>query len=224
VIKQHVRYQARRVFLTTKRTVIKNLVDRPNGLDTADEIDLEALGFDSKDRVRYEPSGWGDLKRCLPRDEVSNDDVFIDFGAGKGRVLIEAAQFPFKRIEGVELAPQLVEVAKTNLATDQRKRSCDDITLTVADVLEYEIPNDLTVAYLANPFRGEIFAKFIERLLEAYDRHPRPLRLIYRVPMEQRILEDTGRFKLVRTTKGYRPTSKWAEKMSIKTYEVIPGQ
>ncbi len=41
---------------------------------------------------------------------------FIDVGCGKGRVLIVAAAYPFKRIRGVEYSPQLAAICRTNLA------------------------------------------------------------------------------------------------------------
>ena len=41
--------------------------------------------------------------------------TFIDMGSGKGRVLLMAANYPFRRILGVELLPALDRVAQENL-------------------------------------------------------------------------------------------------------------
>ena len=41
--------------------------------------------------------------------------TFIDLGSGKGRVLLMAADYPFRRILGVELFPALHHVAQQNL-------------------------------------------------------------------------------------------------------------
>ena len=57
-------------------------------------------------------------------------------------------------------------------------------------MLEYEIPDDLSVVYLYNPFTGLLFARFIERLLRSLERRPRPLRLVYNYPFEHNYVID----------------------------------
>ncbi len=39
------------------------------------------------------PARVTSLRRILPPGEVSNDDVLIDFGSGKGRVVLQAALY-----------------------------------------------------------------------------------------------------------------------------------
>src|SRR5271167_2282557 len=41
--------------------------------------------------------------------------TFIDIGSGKGRALLMAADYPFRRILGIELLPELHRVAKENI-------------------------------------------------------------------------------------------------------------
>lgn len=60
----------------------------------------------------------------------------------------------------------------------------------------------MTVAYLNNPFRGELFDAVVEKLLASYDRRPRSLRLIYKTPLEEARLLGTGRVRLVRAEAG----------------------
>jgi hypothetical protein len=43
------------------------------------------------------------------------DFTFIDLGSGKGRALLLASEFPFQEIIGVELGPELHEIAKKNI-------------------------------------------------------------------------------------------------------------
>ena len=45
--------------------------------------------------------------------------MFIDIGAGKGRILCLAAAYPFRRIVGVELVPSLVADCRANVASFQ---------------------------------------------------------------------------------------------------------
>ena len=45
--------------------------------------------------------------------------TFIDIGSGKGRVLMMAADYPFRRILGIELLPDLHRAAQENLNRDE---------------------------------------------------------------------------------------------------------
>ena len=46
---------------------------------------------------------------------VFQDLTFIDVGSGKGRVLLMAADYPFRRILGIELLADLHQVAQANI-------------------------------------------------------------------------------------------------------------
>ena len=212
---------ARRAYLAIRNTASRAVIERRAGVQTAGEVDLEALGLDATNRVRYEPSGWHDLRRVMHPGEIDDGGVFIDFGAGKGRVLLQAARYPFARVIGVELSSALAARARANVAVPQPGRRCPDVSVVTSDVLDYEIPDDLTHAYLYNPFRGEVFDAFLARLLDSVDRRPRPLRVVYKTPMEAELLEATGRFRLVRQARGLRPGRAWSEKMAIRVYEHI---
>lgn len=61
------------------------------------------------DRSRYLPTAWHVLPRVLRYVGVSDSDVFVDFGCGKGRVVHQAAKRPFRRVIGVEISPDLAE-------------------------------------------------------------------------------------------------------------------
>jgi hypothetical protein len=71
-------------------------------------------------------------------------------------------------------------------------------------VHDYEIPDDLTIAYFYNPFRGAIFQSIVDRLVASVQRHPRRLRVIYLNPLEEKRLLK-ARFREVRRLRGVRP-------------------
>jgi SAM-dependent methyltransferase len=178
------------------------LYERRYGLQTSQGVELEELGLADPQRVGYFPSGWLTLRRILDPAEVSSDDVFADFGSGKGRIVVLAARYPFKRVIGVELSPELHEVARRNVERNRRRLDSGRIELVNADALDYEIPDDLTVAYFFNPFKGDIFAGVLDRLLRSLDSNPRTLRLIYVNPVEDERVLATGRATVVRTVQG----------------------
>lgn len=145
------------------------------------------------------------LKRILPESEVGPDDVFIDFGSGMGTVVFEAARYPFKRVIGVEIAPQLTRIAREVIATQRGRLRCQEVDLVSADATDYEFPNDSTVAYFFDPFTGVSFERVIERLIASVDENPRRVRLIYLVPKEAKRLESMDRVRFVRNwRRGFR--------------------
>ncbi|MFI6907856.1 class I SAM-dependent methyltransferase [Nonomuraea sp. NPDC050394] len=184
----------------SRRRLARLIYDQRFGVHTADFADLEEFGLGHPDRVHYSPAHWGTLCRALPVQEVGRKDVFLDLGSGKGRMVLEAAsRFAFRRVIGVELSPELVTVARDNVASTRLKLQAREIEFVNTDVLDYDIPPDVSVVFLNNPFRGEIFAAAMKRLIESADRYPRPITLIYFNPIEEPHLLGTGRFRHVRT-------------------------
>lgn len=49
--------------------------------------------------------------------------MFLDLGSGKGRMVLSAARFPFRRIIGVELSNDLTAIARRNVATSACARA-----------------------------------------------------------------------------------------------------
>ncbi len=189
-------------------------IERRHGLDTFGET---VLAEHDAERVYYKPLPWWALSRILRPNEVGPNDVFLDLGAGKGRaVFLAAARYPFKRVIGVELSEELSSVARANMAQARDQLLCHDVEIVTSDVRDYEIPDDVTVVFLYNPFRGQTFASVIQKLLESLDRRPRRVRVIYLNPTEREYLRSTGRFRLVRRARGWRPTREWAR--SYDTY------
>jgi SAM-dependent methyltransferase len=179
--------------------------------------------LDAADRLDYKPTPWTTLARALSPREVRPDDVFVDFGAGKGRVVFLAARYPFKRVVGVEVSAVLSAVARDNVERSRARLRCREVEIVTSDVLDYAIPDDMSVAFFFNPFRGHVFATVVERLLASVDIHPRRLRLIYRNPAEHELLMATGRFRLVRRVRGMRPTAAWSRTNATYVYEVTTG-
>lgn len=175
-------------------------------------------------RQGYLPAGWMSLRRILPPREVTDHDVFVDFGSGMGRVVLQAARYPFRKVIGVEISQALHSIAQENIDHNRQRLRCPDVELVHADALEYELPDDVSVAFLYNPFRGEIFATVIERLLQSVERNPRLLRIIYVNPVEERLLLGTGRIRHARTVSGWRPSKEWSRSNSIRMYEAVVAE
>jgi hypothetical protein len=191
------------------------------GVRTEGDIDLEDLGVAGRGRMGYEGSHWIGVRRALARLDVGRQDVFADFGSGKGPAVLVAARLPFKRAIGVEISSDLTEAAQRNLDRSRLRPAAGEVQFVTADVLQYELPDDLSVVYLYNPFTGPVFARFVERLLLSVERNPRPLRLVYNYPFEHNHLIANGRFRPVDLSYSYWPAWYRRQGYVIITYEVL---
>lgn len=154
------------------------------GIDTDHVIEPHELGIKSNESHAYVPTDFTTFHKVMRRIPVrKNHDVLLDWGSGMGRVLIMGGMYPFERIVGVELSPQLNRIAEDNIRRVLPKLRCRKISTVTADAAHYEVPDDVTLVYCYNPFHGDIFASALHNLKESLDRKPR-LRLICNMPFE----------------------------------------
>lgn len=216
---------ARRPYKWTRKTLSRVFFDRRYGVRTEDELELESLGVAAPHRCGYMPYARRSLARILPAREVSDQDVFLDAGSGMGRVVLQAAlRYRCRRVIGVEVSPDLHKIAEVNINQSKNRLRCPHITLVRSDVLNYRIPDDVTIVFLFNPFDGQIFERFIQELLDSIDRTPRVIRLVYGNPVEERALLATGRATSVRLLRGWRPTRDWSRSNSTRMYLLAPSE
>ena len=211
----------RRLTVFLEKKVLAAIFERRMGVSTSAEIESEELGYDDEQVHAYGPAEWRTLKRALPRSEVTSQDVFVDLGCGLGRVLLMALDYPFKRVIGVELSPQLYAAAEANVANATVSRA-EAIEVVLADVREYEVPDDVTFVFLYNPFSGEVFDGAMARVFASFDRAPRRLRIVYRYPLEHERLLASGRVRVVGEVKD-GPLQGFPRRIGTITYEVLPA-
>lgn len=211
-------------YVWARATFEEMLFERRFGVKTAGTVPLAELGVDGEDRNHYLPAGLFRLRRILPPREVTTDDVLLDLGSGMGRVVLQAAlHYPFRRVIGIELSDQLHDIAVQNIATNRERLRCQDVSLVHGDVLDYSIPDDVTVVFIYNSFGGAIFQTVVDRMLESVDRAPRRMRIIYGNPAEEAALLASGRVRMVRALRGLRPTAEWSRSNAFRLYEVEPA-
>lgn len=187
------------------------------GVHTAEPVNLHDLDLHTDDRVDYEPSGFLVLRRAMRTVEVTESDVFVDFGSGKGRIVLQAARYPFRQVIGVEISPQLHRTATANVERSRHRLRCQDIVLVNTPAEEFTIPDDVTVAYFFNPFHGPPFAHVVRALIDSYDRNPRPVRIIYHNARDEHVLLATGRVEVVSTFQSLTANQS-------RVYRVVPGR
>lgn len=157
--------------------------ERRLGVSTAGDHLLETEGLARAENHDHSASSVLDLQRALKRASPAPErDVFVDFGSGKGRAVLVAAQQPFRRVIGVELSPQLAEISRRNLALARPHLLCDDVRIETLGADRFEIPADATLLYFYNPFGGAVMAAVVENLRRSLAAAPRRVTIVFATP------------------------------------------
>ena len=170
--------------------------DTEHGTDTGRIVRLETLrsvtGEHARLGHRYEASNSQRAIGALESVPIRHDQfTLIDIGSGKGRVLLIAAEFPFRRIIGVEFASELHDIAVNNV---QRVRPDDPrIELVCGDVTGYEFPDEPLVLYFYGPFLAPVMRIVMDHVSQSLRASPRPAYLVlFTTPELQREAELAG--------------------------------
>ena len=138
-----------------------------------------------------DPALFAESMAALPIEFPSY--IFIDAGSGKGRALLMACQYPFRRVLGIEVVPELHAIAQRNLRERSGElRRCENAESRLGDALEFPWPPDPTVLFLFNPFPEWVLGGLATRLGESLREHPRKIWVIYHNPVLERVLAESG--------------------------------
>ena len=123
---------------------------------------------------------------------------FVDLGAGKGRALLLAAEFPFRKVIGVEINENLARIAEQNVArwshgTNSRAR----IHVISRDAVEFQWPRNPLLVFLYNPFEHALVEQVAIKLATAAHSGAGLADLIYVNPTCADTLSRLGMFKLL---------------------------
>ncbi|MGA9544824.1 MAG: class I SAM-dependent methyltransferase [Candidatus Sulfotelmatobacter sp.] len=133
-----------------------------------------------------------------------HDFVFVDLGSGKGRTLLMASDYPFRRIVGVELLPALHEAAEENLSKYRSEsQKCFALESICADATEFSFPAEPMVLYLFNPFPESGLRRMVANLEQSLREHPRAVFLLYHNPLLEHLLSGSGGLRKLHSNHQY---------------------
>ena len=159
------------------RSVIE---DRRRGVSTARELKDRDLGITDLRNHWYVATDYQTFRRAMEHVDIRpGEDVFADIGAGMGRIVLLAAELPFRRVMGVEFSRQLTDIGRENLRAALPGLKCKDVELILADATQWKVPHDATVLFFFNPFDGEVLAKVCENIRDSLAGAPRKLTIVY---------------------------------------------
>jgi SAM-dependent methyltransferase len=184
--------------------------DRRFGVDTAGTIPLSALDVpDDKweHGFAYQPTDPKYFKAIVGQLPICFEQfTFVDVGAGKGRVLLLAAEFAFAKILGIDISKRLLLIADQNIRKYLNygvNVKCTNVRTICCDAATFQIPYDPCVVYLFNPFEKEIMEKFLANIRQSLRNVPRELYIVYRTPLLASMMDGTDFLVKIRAEHGY---------------------
>lgn len=173
-----------------------------HGIDTVEQVRLEALVISSNSKSRgrmYQPTGVSAFRDLLRAVSLPRKMGFVDYGCGKGRVLLLAADAGFQRVVGIDFSPQLCQIARENTARYRAHRpDLPPIEVVEADASRYDPQNDVGIFYFYCPFDELLMREAVDRILKSLCQYPREGWLVYNFPLHRRAVEAHPEFVLER--------------------------
>jgi hypothetical protein len=138
----------------------------------------------------YQPTDAESFREMMAALPINfSDFTFIDIGSGKGRTLLMASEYSFRRIIGVEILPGLHQTAVDNITTFRSSRPRVHVESICMDAAEYVFPLEPLVVYLFNPLPEADLRRMLKRLEESVAQRPRQIWVVYHNPLLEKVVE-----------------------------------
>ncbi len=171
-------------FINRIRNRYNILWDKINGVDFNTIIPVNELGFDEASVFRGSSSRGKRLKIVFSALNIKEGAKILDIGCAKGGALYDFYNFPFVRIDGIEISNRLSYIAKKNLLKKGLVKTII-YNCNAKDFLNY---GEYEYFYLYNPFDLETLRVVINRITS----QNKKFTLVYHNPIGHDLLVDMG--------------------------------
>ncbi len=161
--------------------------DLEHGTDTGGYIsgaELEGTSLSALYSTAYygiAPSSLRVALGLLEKDDLGakypEEFTFVDVGAGKGRALLVASEWPFREIVGVELAGDLCRFAVMNAAVYPAAQG--RISVVVHDATTVTYPAGPLLIFMFHPFLKPVLRRVLANLEKQLRHASRPCFVLY---------------------------------------------
>ncbi len=134
----------------------------------------------------YQPSFYGRLEKMMKYLKPTVNDVFVDLGSGKGRVVFFVATYRLKRVIGVELDKKLFDIAQNNFK--KLRINTTPINLINTDAASFTVKEE-NIFYMFNPFGSKTVERVLQNIKESLLSNPRSIRIVYYAPAHRQLLD-----------------------------------
>ena len=162
------------------------LIDAKLHIDTVGRNDR----FSTDHLYPYEPTSYPVLDRLIESRYIGKEDRMLDYGCGKGRVLIYLNHKIGCRAVGVELMDGFYGEALKNVDSYLKHvKAADDgdIEIVHLSAQQYVVPESVNCFFFFNPFSIAVFKSVMGRVVESYYEAERRMILFFYYPQDEYI-------------------------------------
>jgi len=125
------------------------------------------------------------------KSENANKNI-VDFGCGKGRVMIVAAHYNFTNITGIDFSSQLCLETEKNIAPIKGLYPSTSFEIICHDAVNYKIEKQTNVFFFFNPFDQVVMLKVVKNILISLKESARKIYIVYVNPLHKEIFLSAG--------------------------------
>jgi predicted RNA methylase len=170
--------------------------ERKYKINTAEIQDVGRItvkGNNLRHAEMYQGASYYLLEKVFAYMQKKNiNHSIVDFGCGKGRAMVVAAAYGYKRVIGVDFASVLCEEAKRNIEKVKEAHASTQFEVIHEDVINYRIPSDVQTLFFFNPFNEIIMKEVMKNILSSVKDTPRQLHVIYLNPQHKEVFIKAG--------------------------------
>ncbi len=127
--------------------------------------------------------------------------TLVDYGCGKGRVVLMGIEAGFRAAVGVEFHPELARQAAENLRNYRGRRGVASVHYGAA--AGFPVPPGPVVCFLFNPFFGPVLEAVAANIRRSFADDPRPMFVVYQTPRADSPFARGTPFQLIESGHDY---------------------
>lgn len=170
-----------------RNRIVDRIWERRLGIDTYGSVEV-----DQPDANRYDTFAYSSILNIIDHLNVQSDDVFVDIGCGKGRVVCCAALHNLRKVVGVDIDRGLCEQAKINAGWMQHRRAPVEIVNAGAQEFDYR---ECTAFFLGNSFGAATLKQVLASINQSLRVSPRRIHFAYVNPVHDALLREGPGFE-----------------------------
>ena len=183
--------------LTRFKRYIKYLIqyfimEKPRGLDFTMR-DKSLIAKSGGKYFGYSKTDEAHLREIFSLLSFEKCKAIMDIGCGKGVALKEASKFPFEKIAGIELIPEIFQILQKNM---QILKLTERVECIQGDATIFEDYGSYDTFFLYNPFDEEILEKVLKRIIESRNERYKTATIIYHDPRFLTLIEKLEGYHL----------------------------
>jgi predicted RNA methylase len=150
--------------------------------DSLEDISLEVKSYGSDAQSVY----YLHAKEMINAIDVDKkNSVFLDIGCGQARAIVTAAEQGFPTVIGIDYSKTLCSLCENNIKKYQKSTNDSKTIFSVinADAKNYEIPSEVNIIFMHNPFGQEIMEIVLANIDKSIQKNPRKIHILYGNPV-----------------------------------------